>query len=212
MRKLNYNEIVFLNQYMSFGAFIPPYAAANDGIYRMNKAKMIKVLIADIATLGIVFGILFLTIIGILFLTIFAAYGVYSLVSRSLPASFSYPTYWIPILIGFLTWAGLFVGSLYGIVKYGIVKLVKIVGKMFDKTANELEGELVVSWSQVKTITVVNVKRIVTTTRKSVHDVPRVVFITIGDWHVLTIDGRDITIPKVDDPHNKLNCVKKDLT
>jgi hypothetical protein len=30
----------------------------------------------------------------------------------------------------------------------------------------------------------------------------------IGDWHVLTIDGRDITILSVDDPHNKLNYVK----
>jgi len=30
----------------------------------------------------------------------------------------------------------------------------------------------------------------------------------IGDWHVLTVDGRDITILDVEDPINKLNYVK----
>ncbi len=75
--------------------------------------------------------------------------------------------------------------------------------------ANELEGELVVSWSQVRTITVVNVRQ------ENVANGPSLVLNTIaptykeiGDWHVLTIDGRDITIPNVNDPRNKLNYVK----
>jgi len=205
MRKFSYNEIVFLNLWMSFGAFIPLYAAANDGIYRMNRAKIIKGFIAAIATLGIVFGIMFLAMIGIIFLAMIAIGEIYSLVSRSLPDSFSYSTYWILALI--LTGVGLFGGSVYGLIKYGI-KLVKIVGKRFGKTANELEGELVVSWSQIKTITVVKVRRIVTATGGGEGDVPSIVPITIGDWHILTIDGRDIKIPSVDDPHNKLNYVK----
>jgi hypothetical protein len=72
-----------------------------------------------------------------------------------------------------------------------------------------LEGELVVSWSQVKTIVVMNVRQ------ENVANGPSLLLNTvaptykeIGDWHVLTTDGRDITIPNVDDPHNKLNYVK----
>jgi hypothetical protein len=208
MRKFSYNEIVFLNQFMSFRSFIPIYAAANDGIYRMNRVKIIKGFIAEIATLGIVFGIMFLAMIGIVFLAAIAISEIYSLVSRSLHASLSYSTNWIPALIGILTGVGLIAGSVYGLIKYVMIKLIVKIGKMFGITANELEGELVVSWSQVKTITVVKVKRIVTATGGDEDDMARIVFITIGDWHVLTIDGRDIKIPSVDDPHNKLNYVK----
>jgi len=193
MRKFNYNEIVILNplqtryQMMSSRVFIPLYAAANDGIYRMNRAKRVG---GFAATLG--------TTIGIIVLAFIAIFGIF-LVSLSLPASFSYPIDWIPTLIG----VGLVAGSVFG-----IIKLVKI-GKRFGKIANELEGELVVSWSQVKTITLMNVRQ------ENVANRPSLVLNTIaptykeiGDWHVLTIDGRDITIPNVDDPYNKLNYVK----
>jgi hypothetical protein len=193
MRKFNYNEIVILNplqtryQMMSSRVFIPLYAAANDGIYRMNRAKRVG---GFAAMLGITIGIIVLAFIAI--------FGIF-LVSLSLPASFSYPIDWIPTLIG----VGLVAGSVFG-----IIKLVKI-GKRFGKIANELEGELVVSWSQVKTITVMNVRQ------ENVANRPSLVLNTIaptykeiGDWHVLTIDGRDITIPNVDDPYNKLNYVK----
>ena len=193
MRKFNYNEIVILNplqtryQMMSSRVFIPLYAAANDGIYRMNRAKRVG---GFAAMLG--------TTIGIIILAFIAIFGIF-LVSLSLPASFSYPIDWIPTLIG----VGLVAGSVFG-----IIKLVKI-GKRFGKIANELEGELVVSWSQVKTITLMNVRQ------ENVANRPSLVLNTIaptykeiGDWHVLTIDGRDITIPNVDDPYNKLNYVK----
>jgi len=192
-RKFNYNEIVVLNplqsryQMMSSKVFIPLYAAANDGIYRMNRAKRVG---GFAAMLG--------TTIGIIVLAFIAIFGIF-LVSLSLPASFSYPIDWIPTLIG----VGLVAGSVFG-----IIKLVKI-GKRFGKIANELEGEVVVSWSQVKTITVMNVRQ------ENVANRPSLVLNTIaptykeiGDWHVLTIDGRDITIPNVDDPYNKLNYVK----
>jgi hypothetical protein len=193
MRKFNYNEIVILDplqtgyQMMSSRVFIPLYAAANDGIYKMNRAKRVG---GFAAMLGITIGIIVLAFIVI--------FGIF-LVSLSLPASFSYPIDWIPTLIG----VGLVAGSVFG-----IIKLVKI-GKRFVKIANELEGELVVSWSQVKTIVVTDVRQ------ENVANRPSLVLNTIaptykeiGDWHVLTIDGRDITIPNVDDPHNKLNYVK----
>ena len=193
MRKFNYNEIVILNplqtryQMMSSRVFIPLYAAANDGIYRMNRAKRVG---GFVAMLGITIGIIVLALIAI--------FGIY-LVSLSLPASFTDPIDWIPTLIG----VGLVAGNVFG-----IIKLVKI-GKRFGKIANELEGELVVSWSQVKTIIVMNVRQ------ENVANRPSLVLNTIaptykeiGDWHVLTTDGRDITIPNVDDPYNKLNYVK----
>jgi len=193
MRKFNYNEIVILNplqtryQMMSSRVFIPLYAAANDGIYRMNRAKRVG---GFAATLG--------TTIGIIVLAFIAIFGIF-LVSLSLPASFSYPIDWIPTLIG----VGLVAGSVFG-----IIKLVKI-GKRFGKIANELEGELVVSWSQVKTITVMNVRQENVVNRPSlVLNTIAPTYKEIGDWHVLTIDGRDITIPNVDDPYNKLNYVK----
>ncbi|BBG26105.1 hypothetical protein IC007_0610 [Sulfuracidifex tepidarius] len=193
MRKFNYNEIVVLNplqtryQMMSSRVFIPLYAAANDGIYRMNRAKRVG---GFAATLGIVIGVIVLAFIAI--------FGIF-LVSLALPTSFSYPVDWIPTLIG----VGLIAGSIFG-----IIKLVKI-GKRFGKITNDLEGELIVSWDQVKTITVMNVRQENVANRPSlVVNTVAPTYKEIGDWHVLTTDGNDITIPNVDDPYNKLNYVK----
>jgi len=193
MRKFNYNEIVILNplqtryQMMFSRDFIPLFAAANDGIYIMNRREREGGFAAVVGTTIVIIILAFIAILGIF------------TVSTSLPASFSYPTDWIPTLIG----VGLVAGSVFG-----IIKLVKI-GKRIGKIANDLEGELVISWSQVKTITVMNVRQ------ENVANRPSLVLNTIaptykeiGDWHVLTIDGKDIKIPDVDDPHNKLNYVK----
>jgi len=201
MRKFNYNEIVTLNplqtryQMMSSRVLIPLYAAANDGIYRMNRAKRIG---GFVAVYGITIGIIVLA-----FIAIVGIYTVFLTLSISPPAGFTDPASWIPTLFGTLIGAGLVAGSVFG-----IIKLVKI-GRRFGKIANELEGELVVSWSQVKTIVVTNVRQ------ENVTNGPSLLLNTIaptykeiGDWHVLTKDGRDITIPNVDDPHNKLNYVK----
>jgi len=201
MRKFSYDEIVTLNplqtryQMMSSRVFIPLYAATNDGIYRMNRAKRVG---GFVAVLGTTLGIIVLA-----FVAIVGIYFVYLSLSLLRPASFSYPIDWIPTLIGTLIGAGLFTGSVFG-----IIKLVKI-GERFGKMANELEGELVVPWSQVRTIVVTNVRQ------ENVANGPSLLLNTIaptykeiGDWHVLTTDGRDITIPNVDDPHNKLNYVK----
>ncbi|MQL54259.1 conjugative plasmid protein (pARN3) [Acidianus ambivalens] len=194
MRKFNYNEIVVLNpmqtryQMMTSRVFVPLYAAANDGIYRMNRAKRMG---GFIATLGIAIGIIILA-----FITIFV---IYFLVSVALRTGFNYPVYWIPTLIG----VGVIMGSVFG-----IIKLVKI-GKRFGRIANELEGELVVSWSQVKSIVIMNVRQENVANRPSlILNIIAPIYKEIGDWHVLTVDGRDITILDVDDPYNKLNYVK----
>jgi len=186
MRKFNYNEIVILNplqtryQMMSSRVFIPLYAAANDGIYRMNRAKRVG---GFAAMLGV--------IIGVVVLAFLAMFGIY-FAFTSLPAGFSYSIIGIAIVASSV---------------FGLIKLVKVGKKRFGKIGNE--GDLVVSWSQVKTITVMNVRQ------ENVANRPSLVLNTIaptykeiGDWHVLTIDGRDITIPNVDDPYNKLNYVK----
>lgn len=194
MRKFSYDEIVTLNplqtryQMMSSRVLIPLYAAANDGIYRMNRAKRVA---GFTAVVGVTIGIIVLA-----FITIVVIYVVF----LTLPTDFTHPIYWIPTLIG----VGLVAGSVFG-----IIKLVKI-GKRFGRTANEVEGELVVSWSQVKTIVVMNVRQENVADRTSLllNVIGPPIYKEIGDWHVLTIDGRDITIPNVDDPHNKLNYVK----
>jgi hypothetical protein len=154
----------------------------------MNRAKRVA---GFAAVLGVTIGILVLA-----FITIVLIY----VVLLTLPISFADPIYWIPTLIG----VGLVAGSVFG-----IIKLVKI-GKRFGRTANELEGELVVSWSQVKTIVVMNVRQENVADRTSLllNIMGPPIYKEIGDWHVLTIDGRDITMPNVDDPHNKLNYVK----
>ena len=190
MRKFNYNEIVILNplqtgyQMMSSRVFIPLYAAANDGIYRMNRRKFVTKY--GPKTIGIymlgAFGALIL-LIGI------AAYP------------FTQTT-------GMTSADGLIAIVIGGLMLYFARKNAK---KMDQKINEEkgIEGELVVPWNQVKTIIVMNARQ------ENVANRPSLVLNTIaptykeiGDWHVLTIDGRDITIPDVDDPYNKLNYVK----
>ncbi|WP_048050380.1 hypothetical protein [Saccharolobus islandicus] len=197
MRKFNYNEIVVLNpmqtryQMMTSRVFVPLYAATNDGIYRMNRAK--RMMRGLPAVLGLMIGIIvlpFITIVGIGFL----AYSALSISFNNDPID------WILALFG----VGMIAGSVFG-----IIKLVKI-RKRVERIANELEGELVVSWSQVKTITVMNVRQENVANRPSLTlNIIAPIYKEIGDWHVLTVDGRDITIPDVDDPYNKLNYVKK---
>lgn len=196
IRKFNsFNEFVVLNplqnRYQMFTSrvFIPIYAAANDGIYRMNRRKRLG---GFAAIWGTMIGIVVLAFIIIIF-------GAF-LVSSVLYTSFSYPIAWLSTLIS----VGVIAGSVFG-----IIKLIKI-GKKFTKIVNSnLEGELIVPWSQVKTIVVMNVRQENVANRPSlILNIIAPIYKEIGDWHVLTIDGRDITIPNVDDPYNKLNYVK----
>jgi len=192
MRRFSYDEIVTLNplqtryQLMSSRVLIPLYAAANDGIYRINRRKLVTKYgpkTIAIYMLG-AFGAL------TLFIGIGVAANPYTQVTGMTSADGL-----IAIIIG-------------GLMLYFARKNAK---KMAQKINEEkgIEGELVVPWNRVKTIVVMNVRQ------ENVANGPSLLLNTIaptykeiGDWHVLTIDGRDITIPNVDDPYNKLNYVK----
>ena len=71
-----------------------------------------------------------------------------------------------------------------------------------DLTKKVIPAELVVPWSQVKSVMVTNIREINTGTL--LHPI----IMEVGDWHVLTVDGRDITIPEIDSPYDKLEYVK----
>ena len=191
-RRFSYDEIVILNplqtryQLMSSRVLIPLYAAANDGIYRINRRKIVTKY--GPKTIGIymlgAFGALIL-LIGI---------GV---------AAYPYTQ-----ITGMTSADGLIAIVIGGLMLYFARKNAK---KMAQKINEEkgIEGELVVPWNQAKTIIVMNARQ------ENVANGPSLLLNTIaptykeiGDWHVLTIDGRDMTIPNVDDPHNKLNYVK----
>ncbi|WP_236752356.1 conjugative plasmid protein (pARN3) [Acidianus sp. HS-5] len=184
MRELSYNEIVVLNplqtkyQLLTPRVLIPLYAAINDGIYTLNRAERTK---NFVGVLGIAVGVLVL-----LFVILFGIFGLLLTLSVSF---FIYKMIGLSLSLVFIA-GGIF----------GIIKLVK-VGKRLN--VNRLEGDLVVPWSEVKTISVVNIRQEVVSSSFISPD-----FKEIGDWHVITVDGRDITIPNVDDPINKLNYVK----
>lgn len=81
----------------------------------------------------------------LVFVVLFGMIMVYS----GFTVSFSNPIYLIPTLIG----VGIIIGGVFG-----IVKLVKI-GKRFGRIINDIEGELVIPWSQVKSIVVMNARQ-----------------------------------------------------
>ncbi|MUN29124.1 conjugative plasmid protein (pARN3) [Sulfuracidifex metallicus] len=193
MKKFNYNEIVVLNplqtryQLFSSRVLVPRYVATSDGIYRANVGKRMKTFFA-------IYG----TVIGIAVLVFVVLFGMI-MVYSGFTVSFSNPIYLIPTLIG----VGIIIGGVFG-----IVKLVKI-GKRFGRIINDIEGELVIPWSQVKSIVVMNARQENVANRPSLTlNIIAPTYKEIGDWHVLTVDGRDITIPNVDDPYNKLVYVK----
>ncbi|MFP3203410.1 MAG: conjugal transfer protein [Sulfolobus sp.] len=84
-----------------------------------------------------------------------------------------------------------------------------LLRKYSKKQKGGIEGDLVVPWSQVRAIVVTNVRQENVANRPSfVLNIISPTYKEIGDWHALTVDGRDITILDVDDPINKLNYVK----
>ncbi|QIW22810.1 conjugative plasmid protein (pARN3) [Sulfolobus sp. S-194] len=187
---LTKGDIVVLNplqtryQMFSQRIFIPLYAAANEGIYRMNRGKRL-----------LSFGKVLIASVGIILLSLLVIFGIF-LLYFSLISSISLFTL-IPISIGLLIVAG----GIYGIIKLArFAKGVKI---------NYVEGELIVPWSQVKNIVVVNVRQENIANRPSlVADIINPVYKEIGDWYIMRTDGSEIIIPNVDDPFNKLNYVK----
>ena len=95
----------------------------------------------------------------------------------------------------------------------GIVLLVMAIGGLYyswktwrslkeGQSRNTLPVELVIPWSQVRDVMVVNVRDINTGTLLNP------IIREVGDWHIFTTDGREIVIPGVNDPYNKLDYVK----
>ena len=152
--------------------FIPLYAAASDGIYRLNRGKRV-----------LNFGKVVIAFIGILllfFLILFGAFALYfGFISTKYPIILS-----VSLAIGIPAIAG---GA------YGIIKLVKFITSV---KVNYTEGELIIPWSQVKSIVVANVRS------ENVSNSPILmpVYKKIGDWHIMTNNGSEIVIPYVDDP------------
>lgn len=178
------NPVQTRYQLFSQRVFIPLYVAANDGIYRINRSKRL-----------LSFGKVVIASVGIILLSLLFIVGVYSLYF-SLSFGVSIFTL-IPISIGLL----IVVGSIYGIIR--LVRFAKGV------KINYAEGELIVPWSQVKNIVVVNVRQENVANRPSlVADIVNPIFKEIGDWHIIKTDGGEVIIPNVDDPFNKLNYVK----
>jgi hypothetical protein len=193
-RKFNYGEVVVLNPLQSTydlmpgRVLVPLYAATNDGIYRINRRKRLG---GFAAVVGITLGIIFFAFVAV------AGILLVGFTMFSLRYPYVSPPYLSAYLILGLIGGGLIAGSVYA-----ITKLVKAARK-FGRIANTLEGELIVPWNSVKTIVGTNVRQ-----ENVANSVLRPVFKEIGDWRVMTANGREITIPFVDDPFNKLNYVK----
>ncbi|WP_149564884.1 conjugative plasmid protein (pARN3) [Sulfuracidifex tepidarius] len=192
MRKFNYNEIVVLNplqtryQMMSSRVFIPLYAAANDGIYRMNRRKFVTKYGPK------TIGMYMLGAFGALILLIGIGIVAYPFTSTT----------------GMTSADGLIAIVIGGLMLYFARKNANKLNQRISEEKG-MEGEIVVPWSQVKTITVMNVRQENVANRPSlVLNTVAPTYKEIGDWHVLTTDGNDIIIPNVDDPYNKLNYVK----
>ncbi|ABP96327.1 hypothetical protein HA72_2188 [Metallosphaera sedula] len=192
MRKFNYNEIVVLNplqtryQMVSSRVFVPLYAAANDGIYRMNRRKFVTKYGPK------TIGTYMLGTFGVLILLIGIGIAVYPFTPTT----------------GMTSVDGLIAMLIGGLMLYFARKNASKLNQRISEEKG-MEGEIVLLWSQVKTITVMNVRQENVANRPSlVLNTVAPTYKEIGDWHVLTTDGRDVTIPNVDDPYNKLNYVK----
>lgn len=192
-KKFSRAELVVLNplqtryQLLSQRVLVPLYAAAIDGIYVINRKRIIM-RYGPSAILTYMmggFGAL------IFFVGLLVALNPYTQ------------------LTGLTSTDGLIAMVIGGLMVYFARKHAKKLDLKVDAEKG-IEGELIIPWVQVKTITVMNVRQ------ENVANRPSLILNTIsptykeiGDWHVITIDGRDLVIPYVDDPFNKLEYVKK---
>ena len=182
-RTLNENEIVWLNS---------NNAAAGDGIYRAEWRGNDSIAVP-------------LMIISIPFLAIFmygtAKYIYYAFIFYGPPKIESTGE-----LLDYLGLLGIFL-FLDSLPLFGIVKAIKELKKK-DKS-RELVGHLLIPWSEVKTIVITNVRQVGWVHGWNSNMVDQQIYQEmVGDWHVFSKDGKEITIPNVSDPYNKLNYVK----
>ena len=96
---------------------------------------------------------------------------------------------------------------LYIAVAIMIAHVVVVPLIIFKNTSSyNLMGELVVLWSEISRIDVINVRPV-----QSLPD-SNSRFVTFRDWRIITYDGREIIIPSVISPISKLRKVRKNLT
>lgn len=81
--------------------------------------------------------------------------------------------------------------------------------RFLGKGGDIVVAEKVADWGEVKSVIVMNVRQENVANRPSLTlNILSPVYKEIGDWRVILKDGREIVIPNVDDPYNKLNYVK----
>ena len=192
MRRFSPDEIVVLNpvqtryDLMSPRVFVPLYAAADDGLYTIKRGKFMA------KYLPLAYPLYFLAALGLL--VMFSGFIVTVMPYTS--------------VTGLTSVDGLIGMAVGGLLVYLSWRALKRLERKV-KENKDIEGELVVPWSQVRAITVANVRQVNVANGPSlVLNTLRPVYKEIGDWHVITWDGRDVVIPEVDDPYNKLNYVK----
>ena len=162
----------------------PAYAAAADGIYQTNEPDRV-VGVVSIA-------------LGLLILGPMLAAAVYVTVTNVIPGlrPMTSPAGLLEDVIVLGVWL-----AIVGALTFGVVMLIKL-GKEVNIT--KLVGVLLIPWSQVRAILVTNVRQVSSPYLMSGSFISQ----EVGDWHVFTWDGREIVIPNVSDPYNKLNYVK----
>lgn len=190
MKLLSRSEIVVLNPALGMmpahvmaGFARPLYAAAADGLYVIDRAK-------------------FMTsqgpkILGAAFLATFSALFAFA---GFLATLFGPPTFNSPPSLNDRI-PGLIIMSL-GLA--GLAFTYKLYSDAKRKAPYEkvIPAELVVPWSQVRTVVIAGVRSVYA------GSITNPVFREVGDWHVFTWDGREIVVPEVSDPYNTLEYVK----
>lgn len=167
------------------------YAAADDGIYKVNFRKQVGIhAVGMFLGLGIFFG----GALGIGFLY-FGFQQLLDLANSSLSA----------VIISVIS-AVIFILIGIGIL-YGIYRLVKYLWKISNK-GNYIDGELVIPWSYVNKIIVSNVRQ-ETYAYGGLLLPSSAVTYTIGDWLITTKDGKNIYIYNVVEPYTKLDEVRQ---
>ncbi|BCU70011.1 conjugative plasmid protein (pARN3) [Stygiolobus caldivivus] len=188
MRGFSRNELVILNpmqrksDLITARVFTPLYAAADDGIYVVNR-KGLLTRYGPKAILTYLVG----------------GFGALILFSGLMTALNPYTS-----MTGLTSEDGLLAAVIGGLMVYFARRYARKLDVKLDAEKG-VEGRLVVPWSAVKTISVMNVRQEIVTNRPGAY---WPVYKEIGDWHVLTTYGGEIVIPGVDDPFNKLNYVK----
>lgn len=171
-------------------AIIPIYGATAEGIYKIDRKRPFKKSLKSLSLVA-------LAIVGV-FALLLGFFAILTTVRSSSFSALGLITIVVSVVFALIALAGVY------LTYYSVKNLAK--QRVFDV----LEGELVVSWDKVKDVVVVNVRERNVADRGSLTlNAIFPEYKEVGDWHVLLKDSGEIIIPYVDDPHNKLNYVKK---